>query len=172
MEYLSLNKLGHYYGLTFTDIQLGGESVISAGSSAYGGSGAAILDSGTTFTFIPTAFKAPFESLWRTLTGVNYDPDVPLYLPAEDIDLLPTIRLGFQRKGGAKGVDDVYVEVKPSAYMDLWNGGYYPGIEFEGSTLLFGANVLQDHDVLFSWEDMRVGFAPVSNCEYDGVVSE
>ena len=86
--------------------------------------------------------------------------------------MLPTIRLGFQRKGGAKGVDDVYVEVKPSAYMDLWNGGYYPGIEFEGSTLLFGANVLQDHDVLFSWEDMRVGFAPVSNCEYDGVVSE
>ena len=56
--------------------------------------------------------------------------------------------------------------------MDLWNGEYYPGIDFEGSTLLFGANVLQDHDVLFSWEDMRVGFAKVTNCQWDGTTSE
>ena len=83
-----------------------------------------------------------------------------------------SVRKGFQRKGGRKDEDDVYIEVLPSAYMDLWNGNYFPGVEFEGATKLFGANTLQDHDVLFSWEDMRVGVAAVTNCQWDGITSD
>ena len=167
MEYIELHMLGHFYGLTWTDLQLGSESVLEPGSSSYGSSGSSILDSGTTFTYIPKAFKSNFKAMWLSSTGYEYDPETPLFLSAEEVDELPTIRFGFQRKNGNKGVDDVYVNVKPSAYMDFWNGGYYPGIEFEASTLLFGANILMEHDVLFSWEDMQVGFATVTTCEWD-----
>ena len=171
MEYIELHMLGHFYGLTWTDLQLGNESVLEPGSSSYGSSGSSILDSGTTFTYIPKAFKSNFKAMWLSITGYEYDPETPLFLSAEEVDELPTIRLGFKRKNGNKGVDDVYVNVKPSAYMDFWNGGYYPGIEFEASTLLFGANILMEHDVLFSWEDMKVGFATVTTCEWDETLS-
>ena len=36
---------------------------------------------------------------------------------------------------------------------------------------VLGANFMQGHDILFDWENNRVGFAP-SNCNYDDVANE
>ena len=94
MEYLELTKSGHFYGLTLTDIQLGSESVVPVGASAYGTPGSAILDSGTTYTFIPQVLEAPFKEKWLALTGFAYDPDRPLSLSESELNALPVIRFG------------------------------------------------------------------------------
>jgi hypothetical protein len=70
---------------------------IGAPSTAYGGVGSTIVDSGTTYTYIPTALAAKFKALWLATTGFVYNTDDALD-PSIDITTLPDITFVLEGK--------------------------------------------------------------------------
>jgi hypothetical protein len=176
MEYAALGAKGSFFGVTWQDLRLvpssdrgasTGSSIMDYGarSDGFGGSSHTIIDSGTTFTYIPSALRTGFEDLWEEVTGFKYQTEESLD-PDVDVDGLPDLLFAFARKDGGGG-DQVFVTVKPSAYVDVYcpydegHADYGPGdcynflsIMFEGHTQILGANFMQDHDVYF---DTTVG---------------
>mmetsp|Transcript_46781 Transcript_46781/g.105807 ORF Transcript_46781/g.105807 Transcript_46781/m.105807 type:complete len:603 (+) Transcript_46781:223-2031(+) len=161
MEYAQLHKQGIFWGATFKDLEIAGGS-IGAPASGYGAAGSTIVDSGTTYTYIPTALAAAFKSRWLALTGFEYR-EMETIPNGVDRLSLPDLVFVLERDGGG----DLRVTVGPSSYLDDWYGEYYMSICFEGSTKILGANVMKDHDVYFDWTGMRMGWAP-AECEWTG----
>ena len=201
VQFAATGNHGVFYGVTLLDIlvlpsgsvdkQTGSyseddatiqaASVKAAGgngaAAAFGGNGDAILDSGTTFTYLPNALKAGFATRWQALTGFEYDTEHALSAAQSDPTRLPDLVFVLRATSGGGSSEEpseVRVLVRPRGYIDHYcpGGDYgtqcfdYPSIVFEGSTFLLGANVLQDHDVFFDRANKRVGFAAVTDCAF------
>ena len=196
MVFIDLSNRGSFFGVTWLDLRIvaaGGSSGSSseAGSiknygAAAGGFGNAhetIIDSGTTFTYIPTALQGGFKARWKELTGFDYQVDDALDDDV-DIDSLPDLIFVFTGKDGG----EVEYTVKPSAYVDRWCPYYeghtdylptdcwnYLSINFEGSTKILGANFMTNHDVYFDTEVREVygfgGFVCAGDCLLFGAAS-
>ena len=66
---------------------------------------------------------------------------------------------------------DVLLAIPPQHYMefDVNTNQYTPRLYFtEGSGGVLGANAMMGHDILFDWENQRIGFAE-SDCNYDSI---
>ena len=152
--------------------------------------GNVIVDSGTTDTYFTRALTAPFNKVWKELTGKAYNHN-PVQLTEKEIAELPTIILvmgGFdgdspnEPDGNPNDVanyvgdvndlssnpKDVVIAIPAAHYMefDPDTGKYVPRFyteEASGSVL--GANAMMGHDVYFDIARGRIGFAE-SNCDY------
>jgi len=148
-----------------------------------------IMDSGTTDTYLHESIAAPFEKVWRRVTGGRTYSNAPVKMEEKDLLLLPTVliqlaaydEVGSPLQGDlekfpglvGKDVDpaspmDVLLAVPATHYMEYSpsKGTYTPRIYFtESAGGVIGANAMQGHNVLFDWENQRVGFAE-SSCEY------
>ena len=140
-----------------------------------------IVDSGTTDTYLPSAVRAQFQNLFRSLTGREYNNKQAFYTK-EQFSKLPIIVYRLQ---GVEGVGTVDLEVQPSSYMELHRergedgsvgvsgaaGRYTPRIYLtEGSGAVLGANSINEHNVIFDPDNLRVGFAR-SRCSYSAAHS-
>jgi len=142
-----------------------------------------IVDTGTTFFLLSSAFYDDFRKTWNDITGFNFD-DEQVALSKEQLSNLPILLMQLEGKAGqeceddhpmlAKRVDslhcnDVLIEIPPIHYLfSIGDNLFSIEIEFERSFTngIIGANVLQKHDVLFDDDNSQIGFAR-SKCEYD-----
>jgi len=153
---------GMFWGVTMKDLLVNG-ATIGVATSSYGTSGSFIVDSGTTYTYLPTALQANFKAQFKAYTGFDYDTSKSLtqMKPGADITDLPDLTFVLEQKGGGS----VYVLVKPSGYFDNWYGTYYPSLWFANGNRIIGANFMRGHDVYFNWQDNYIGWANAS-CEW------
>jgi len=146
-----------------------------------------IVDSGTTDTYLNKQVAREFGKAWRQVTGKSYSHS-PLSLTREQVQELPTILIqavasdsrrwndvyydsvpGYTGSLDPLAPHDPLIAIPASSYMD-----YSPVTKMYSSRLYFsetagsvlGSNTLQGHNVVFDWENGRVGFAE-SSCAYD-----
>jgi len=154
----------------------------------YGGK--AIVDSGTTDTYMTSRIASAFKETWKKITGKDYNHSA-MKLTKEELESLPTIIIVIQGYEGPDVGDepfgepndvpgwagealspsfpkDVVLSIPASHYME-----YDPDKEAyvarfyteEGSGSVLGANAMMGHDVYFDIPRGRVGFAE-SDCDY------
>jgi hypothetical protein len=170
-----------YYTVRLSRIELGGRDV--AASAAGGASGAAavassyasgfgtVLDSGTTFMYLPTVtFRAFLAALAAALppsaprvTGPDAAfADVCYELPGASASTLaerfPNMALVF---------DGAVLTLPPDNYLFAWGearpGAFCVGVFDNGASgALFGALAVRDVLVLYDRANARIGFAPTS----------
>lgn len=147
-----------------------------------------IVDSGTTDTYLNKKVAKEFTNAWKRVTGIAYS-HLPMSLTLEQLRSLPTILIQCQAlspdielsmedydalPGYAGSLDpsspsDLLVAIPATSYMD-----YSPISKQYMSRLYFtesvggvlGSNTMQGHNVLFDWQNGRIGFAE-SSCAYD-----
>ncbi|GMH88691.1 hypothetical protein TL16_g11229 [Triparma laevis f. inornata] len=149
-----------------------------------------IVDSGTTDTYLSSSARGAFEKMWKEKSGgLTFKHSSMSFDNPEDINKLPTILFQLRSDSNLnpnqeyEGINsassnldpsnphDILIAMPPSHYMELnaKTGKYVPRIYFtEGSGGVLGANFMQGHDVLFDWENQRVGFAR-SDCDYNSI---
>ena len=146
-----------------------------------------IIDSGTTDTYLHESIAKPFSQIWERVTGKPYS-NQPVKIDKKDLLQLPTVLIQMQAydefahpqmdaidktEGLAGDIDssapqDIILAVPATHYMEYSASKetYTPRIYFtETKGGVVGAHAMQGHNVLFDWENKRVGFAE-STCEY------
>ena len=140
-----------------------------------------IVDSGTTDTYLHESIKSVFSHAWKEVTGTPYS-NSPIRLTTLELERLPTILLQIRadpnspspieegdliHKLDPTSPQDIVLAIPAIHYME-----YSPSKDLFTSRLYFtetkggvlGANAMQGHDVVFDYENARIGFAP-SNCK-------
>ena len=165
------------------------ESKLNSGSGI-------LVDSGSTDTYFPRSLGPAFREIWQEITGMRYE-NRPMKVTREEVLQMPTILVQMtpnaahvesdESKLEVTGVDDVpglagklsldsprdiVLAIPATHYMEysVKDDTYTPRVywsESSGGTL--GANSMMNHDVLFDWENNRLGIAE-SNCDYDELV--
>lgn len=146
-----------------------------------------IVDSGTTDTYFHRSLKAPFEQAFKAISGRDHS-NRAIKLSHDELMALPTLLVqldAFDEKMdvayfggnlvGLAGAEldearpaDIILAIPATHYMeyDPQADSYTSRLYFsEGSGGVLGANAMMGHDILFDWENGRVGFAE-SSCEY------
>lgn len=146
-----------------------------------------IVDSGTTDTYLHKKLSKSFVSVWKQVTKTEYNHK-GIALTDDQVRRLPTILVQCQSFdysadhtlgppndviGYAGSLDstspyDLLIAIPASNYME-----YSPTTNLYTSRLYFtetqggvlGANAMQGHNVIFDWENGRVGFAE-SSCNF------
>jgi hypothetical protein len=157
------------------------KSVLNKGSGM-------IVDSGTTDTYLPTTLKKGFSDIWRECTGGTYG-NVPMTFTPDEIKSLPTLLVQMEpfdsssdaavdpnkviglagTKLSPKSPHDILLAIPATHYLEYSekNDKYTPRIYFtESSGGVIGANAMMGHNVLFDWENGRVGFSD-SECDFE-----
>jgi len=113
----------------------------------------ALLDSGTTDTYLMKDFGDKFKSKFLAATGLEYEAGKAYKLTPQQLVSLPSLHFYFE--GGS------ILEMEPEKYMDLEaKDAYVPRVYFtEHSYSILGSNVLSGHDISFDLKAGRVGFA-------------
>ena len=188
MQYAAMGKQGsHFWGVHWLDLRIipspfalhspssdvhdddiecmtsesGSITDCGASPSDFGGRFKTIVDSGTTWTYVPTKLKEAFCKRWLDVVGWEYQTLTSIDLTV-DISTLPDIV--FVLEGKDEGTD-VHVSVGPRQYLDEYcqyidddspelgmQCYYFLSIIFEGSTQILGANFMADKDVYFDSE--------------------
>ena len=153
-----------------------------------------IVDSGTTDTYLHKSIAGVFGEAWKAVTGKSYSNSA-VRLTRSELLRLPTVLLQIRSydgpapdydldEGGLAGglsppglvgpqlspqsPSDILLAIPATHYMeysaakDVYTSRLY-FTESRGGVL--GANAMQGHNVLFDWENGRVGFAE-STCAY------
>ena len=129
----------------------------------------AIIDSGTTDTYLPSSSAHNFASLFRQLSGITYS-NSKRDLTREEFDNLPTVIYCLEDISG----NTMYIESPPSSYTEaIVRHGFtisaQPRYAFriyltEPSGTVLGANFMLGYNVIFDYDGRRIGFAK-SDCQ-------
>lgn len=163
--------------------------IVSANSKKLNDGDGIIIDSGTTDTYFQRHLKVPFQKAFKDMTGIRLS-NKSLKLTPEEVLALPTILIQLTAHEYSKTFDadvndvvglagtnlskmpkDIIFAMPATHYLEFkGNGVYTPRIYFsESSGGVLGANAMMNHDVLFDWENNRIGLAE-STCDYDVLV--
>lgn len=146
----------------------------------------AIVDSGTTDTYFPSAIRDAFHTAFKEVTnGLQWNEHMTL--TDEQVNHLPSIvvqidgdedlnkDLGHNFPGLAGNLDpnhpnDVLIVIPPAHYLIYITKTktHETGIFQEGSETVLGANTMMGHDV---WFGPSLGVAE-SDCDYDRAMKE
>jgi hypothetical protein len=177
IKYANLLKSSGWFTVRLLDVLLkdpttGTLKSIGENPAKYNGGKGAIVDSGTTDTYLPSAVRGAFQSVFNSLSsGVKYSNN-KILLSDRKLNSLPTIVYRIAGKTG----EHVDVECPPTSYAEaLKPDRNQPKEEgekpyafriylTEGSGTVLGANFMNDHNVIFDIENGRVGFAE-SDCK-------
>jgi len=147
-----------------------------------------IVDSGTTDTYLNKRVAKEFTRAWKKATGMPYS-HTPMTLTKAQLQSLPTILIqcqaysmdndpsiedydsipGYAGRLDPSSPKDLLIAIPATSYMD-----YSPITKRYMSRLYFtesvggvlGSNTMQGHNVLFDWQQGRIGFAE-SACTYE-----
>lgn len=164
----------------------GGESIVSNNDQAnvvelnVTQSFSALVDSGTTITYLSSQLSRSLEDAWARASSFTYGSS--LSLTEEEYLSLPTIIFQFEGSNLQDNLSppaftnaldpsnkkDILVAFPPSRYLNRESTGIYSfDIDSDGTTYsILGANFIAGHDVNFDIDNNRVGFAE-SHCEYN-----
>lgn len=155
-----------------------------------GPSASAILDSGTTDTYLPSSALRPFMDAVKKVSGLDFKPKNWKLTP-EQLAQLPTLIFRLQAAGavGAAAAADaalhfdpqnlamptypagsiIDIQVPVTNYMDNVGDGLYDvriGFTEERGAVVLGSNFMTGYNVIFDAENSQIGFAQ-SNCNYE-----
>lgn len=131
----------------------------------------AILDSGTTDTYLPKAISSVFSHAWEQLTGFRYNARRRHYTYPE-FSTLPHIHITFQGNTTLTIAPSSYMEgvpFSPHGTSEVWGGSKELTNRIyvnEPVGAVLGANAMQGYDVYFDVAQRRVGLAR-AECAYD-----
>jgi len=168
--------VAHWYGVTVLKVELlsgNGEKTEIAPdmSSAYNAGKGAIIDSGSTDTFLPKAIATQFRAALNKYTGVDISQgpfSLPTDVGAEKFrKSLPSFVFSLQSSDSSSSTP-IEVIIPPGRYLESVGTDKYQlsvyATEPEGMVL--GANFISGYNVIFETEKNRIGFA-VSECNYE-----
>ncbi len=167
--YAGIKQTDGWYTVTLLDIQLmdqganRAKKTIGADPAKYSAGKGAIVDSGTTDTYLPMAVAAEFGRLFKEITGVVFSSK-NTKLTAMDLAKMPDIVFVLQGVDG-KAFD---VVMPWNNYVDKVGTDLYAFRVYltEGSGAVLGANFMDGYNVIFDKSNKRVGFAK-SDCVYE-----
>lgn len=166
MTWIDLQGSSTFYTVTFQGIEINGESI---GQTSMGRT---IVDSGTTFTYIPRSAYLLFKhALEAACHDDSCGPRESVYDSEPDCFDLGASEPDFSRLFSMTLVfSGLRLEVTPDHYLSrdgdgsLWCLGI---LENDSLSSVIGANVMRGYDVAFDRDNGRVGFAPARCTEYD-----
>lgn len=163
--------MGSNYKVRIIDVQLKrGSALMSASSDSnetttaslgLDGTDTALLDSGTTCTYLDRSWRKSLANAWDQMTDGKYDLFSYLSITADELDELPT--LVFELEGETE-TESITVEYPPIRYMEKHSGGGYGFCMETDSYTVLGNTFMSGHDVLHDLDNQRIGFAK-SQCE-------
>lgn len=124
----------------------------------------AIIDSGTTDTYLPEVVAQRFKNTLKAMTGLTYT-EKDFDLDAATIAKMPDIV--FKIFAGP-GKPNVEVVMKWTDYIDKVDDGKYNFRVYltEKDGVVLGANFMQGHNIVFDTENKRIGIAKAV-CNYE-----
>ncbi|KAG6622043.1 pepsin-like aspartic protease A1 [Phytophthora cinnamomi] len=159
VRYTPLRNTGYqYWTVTLQSVSVGDSSnTLQVDSTEYNADRGCVLDSGTTFLYMPESTKEPFRLAWsRAVGSFSYVPQSDTFysMTAEQVAALPDICFWFK--------NDVHICLSSSRYFAKVGDAVYTGTIFftpgPRATIL-GASVLEDHDIIYDVDNHRVGIA-------------
>jgi len=156
---------GKYYRIAVGEIKVNGVNVNASPIDLRAGSGGALVDSGTTFTYVPynafSKLKSAFAKYCNqkgkcVAKSNNYDAtSVHCYNEFRDDETFNTFP-NIQLKIG-----DRYLCFPPQQYFFQERHNTCVGFMKDASFVL-GSNLMMDHDLIFDRANSKVGFARAS----------
>lgn len=143
-----------WYLVKVSGVSLGRKDISTTASTA-------LIDSGTTDTYLLRSFGEAFLAHFSETTGLAYEAGKTYHLSLQKLMSLPS--LTFRLEGGAVLI------LRPDKYMEPeGHDAYVPRVYFsELGYSILGANALNGYDVAFDLTNNRVGLAR-AHCEFDG----
>lgn len=159
VRYTPLRNTGYqYWTVTLLSVSVGNaNNTVKVDSSEYNADRGCVLDSGTTFLYMPESIKDPFRRAWSQAAGsFSFVPQSNTFysMTPEQIAALPDICFWFK--------NDVHICVSSSRYFAQVGDGVYTGTVFFApgpKATILGASVLEGNDIIYDVDNHRVGIA-------------
>lgn len=168
LEFAGLTKSKGWFTVVLLDILMkdpktGKIQSIGGDKTKYNGGKGTIVDSGTTDTYIPRSLAPNFRTMYKLVSGMEHSNSGVSLSPAQH-NRLPVIiyRLEGLKGGDSKSVGVVDIECTPYSYMEKSpNKALYSNRIYltEPSGTVLGANFMNNHNVVFDIDGLKLGFA-------------
>lgn len=122
----------------------------------------AIVDSGTTDTYLPSSIRAEFTMLFRKISGISYS-NTNIHISRMQYLKLPDIYFTLEGKDGTPFT----ITMPATSYVEQVSKGKYAFRIYltEDSGVVLGGNFMNGMNVIFDQDNGRIGFAK-SSCQY------
>ncbi|KAF4035510.1 Eukaryotic aspartyl protease [Phytophthora infestans] len=159
VRYTPLRNTGYqYWTVTLLSVSVGdANNTVQVDRKEFNADRGCVLDSGTTFLYMPESTKQPFRLAWsRAVGSFSFVPesDTFYFMTSKQVAALPDICFWFK--------NDVHICLPSSRYFALVGNGIYTGTIFFTAgpkATILGASVLEGHDVIYDVDNHRVGIA-------------
>ncbi|KAE9037126.1 hypothetical protein PR002_g6735 [Phytophthora rubi] len=159
VRYTPLRNTGYqYWTVTLQSVSVGDPSnTLQVDSTEYNADRGCVLDSGTTFLYMPESTKDAFRLAWsRAVGSFSFVPQSDTFysMTTDQVAALPDICFWFK--------NDVHICLPSSRYFAQVGDGVYTGTIFFSPgprATILGASVLEGHDVIYDVDNHRVGVA-------------
>ncbi|OWZ21702.1 Pepsin-like aspartic protease A1 [Phytophthora megakarya] len=159
VRYTPLRNTGYqYWTVTLLSVSIGNDNnTVQVSRDEFNADRGCVLDSGTTFLYMPASTKQAFRIAWSQAVG-SYsnvpESDTFYSMTPDQVAALPEICFWFQ--------NDVHICLPSSRYFAKIGDGVYTGTIFFAAgpkATILGASVLEDHDIIYDVDNHRVGIA-------------
>lgn len=168
VHYTPMRDTGYqYWTASLASVSVGNpNNKLNIDASVFNSDRGCVLDSGTTFMYLPTAAREPFIAAWRKATGSgNYFPESTEYYPdvspsdVASADKFPPICFHF--------LNAAELCMPASKYFTPLSNTMVAGTIFFSDAVkstILGASVLTDHVIIYDIDGNRIGMAP-AHCD-------
>jgi len=159
VRYTPLRTTGYqYWTVTLLSVSVGSaNNTLQVDSSEYNADRGCVLDSGTTFLYMPESTKDAFRLAWsRAVGSFSFVPQSDTFYsmtPAQ-LEALPEICFWLK--------NDAHICLPSRRYFAQVGDGVYTGTVFftpGPKATILGASVLEGHDIIYDVDNHRVGIA-------------
>ncbi|KAK1934559.1 Beta-secretase 2 [Phytophthora citrophthora] len=159
VRYTPLRNTGYqYWTVTLLSVSIGAaNNTVQVDRDELNADRGCVLDSGTTFVYLPESTKQAFRLAWgRALGSFTYFPESNSFysLSPAQLEALPDICFWFK--------NDVHICLPSNRYLARIGDGIYTGTVFFApgpKATILGASVLEGHDIIYDVDNHRVGIA-------------
>ncbi|RLN50603.1 hypothetical protein BBJ29_002639 [Phytophthora kernoviae] len=159
VRYTPLRNTGYqYWTVHLESVSVGdATNTLEVDAKQYNAERGCVLDSGTTFLYMPQSTKGPFRQAWSRAVGSFLtvpESDTFYSMSSEQLAALPDICFWFK--------NDVHICLPSTRYFTQIGDGVYTGTVFftpGPKATILGASVLESHDIIYDVDNHRVGIA-------------
>ncbi|KAJ0400501.1 hypothetical protein P43SY_006680 [Pythium insidiosum] len=162
VQYTPLRDTGYQYWTVQLESVTIGDSEVEVQSSVFNADRGCVLDSGTTFVYLPTRAREAFVNAWHKAVGNRDETYIPVSdtyynMDAAVVDSLPPLCFHF--------ANDAKLCMGPRQYLFQLTQHEFTGTIFFGDNThatIVGASALMHHNIIYDVDNKRVGIAPAA----------
>ncbi|TMW66003.1 hypothetical protein Poli38472_003768 [Pythium oligandrum] len=155
--YTPLRDTGYQYWTVNLESISVGETPLQVSDTIWNAGRGCVFDSGTTFVYLPTGARTPFQLAWAAAVGTYENlPVSDSYHHIQDATFATLPPICFHFTNNAK------LCMKPEAYLYRLSSTEYAGTLFFGDNVhstIIGANALMHHNIIYDVDNHRIGMA-------------